>query len=149
MYWGGFGYKGTTNLAEVETRMDSVRYQKILKDNLLPSASKISGRGWIFQHDNAAVHSSNSTKQWIDNHKIRTLDWPSRSPDLNPMENLWGIVSRDVYKNGKQYNNVSQLKNEIQVAWSGISIDTLQNLNHSMKNRVCEVLMNHGRQTKY
>lgn len=41
------------------------------------------------------------------------MKWLSRSPDLNPIENLWGILSHAIYKNGKQYNNIKKLKKAI------------------------------------
>lgn len=41
------------------------------------------------------------------------MKWPSRSPNLNLIENLWGILSRAVYKNSKQYNNIKELENAI------------------------------------
>ena len=34
----------------------------------------------------------------------------ANSPDINIMENLWGILVREVYKNGKQFSNVEDLK---------------------------------------
>ena len=33
------------------------------------------------------------------------MDRPALSPDLNPIENLWGIVARQVYGQGTQYDS--------------------------------------------
>lgn len=96
MFWGGFGNNGTTPLAQISTRLDSEGYQDILKDNLLPYGTKIGGRGWIFQQDNASIHASTSTSEWCRRKNLRLLPWPSKSPDLNPIENLGGMLTRIV-----------------------------------------------------
>ncbi len=54
---------------------------------------------------------------------IRLLDWSALSPDLNPMENTWSILSRKIYENGKQYTSVNDLKTAIFNSWYEISPD--------------------------
>jgi hypothetical protein len=46
------------------------------------------------------------------------LEWPSVSPDLNILENVWGWLSRQLYGNGQQYHNVGQLTKATQAAWN-------------------------------
>ena len=59
----------------------------------------------IFQQDNIAIHPSKLTKDWFKTKDIEALDWPTKSPNLNPMENLGGILSRSVYKNKCQFED--------------------------------------------
>ncbi|RCN45532.1 hypothetical protein ANCCAN_08461 [Ancylostoma caninum] len=77
------------------------------------------------------------------------MQWPACSPDLNPTENLWAIVAREVYANGAQYNTVNDLKVAVLSAWASIPKDTIDNLVSSMKNRIYEVILNRGGPTKY
>ncbi len=62
---------------------------------MLPSADKLYGDAdFIFQQDLAPAHSAKGTKSWFNDHGVTVLDWPANSPDLNPIENLLGIVKR-------------------------------------------------------
>ncbi len=70
-------------------------YQEILEHFMLPSADKLYGDAYfIFQQDLAPAHTVKSTKSWFNDYGVTVLDWPANSPDLNPIEKLWGIVTR-------------------------------------------------------
>ncbi|OXA36697.1 Transposable element Tc3 transposase [Folsomia candida] len=132
-----------------EKKTDSAGYQDVLKANLIRQGSKIGGRGWIFQQDKASVHASRSTTDFLAAKNIRTLDWPARSPDLNPMENLWAELARRGYGHGRQYGIKRELEQAIHQEWANIPIETLRNLTDSMKRRIFEVILAHGGFTRY
>ena len=77
------------------------------------------------------------------------MDWPGLNPDLNPIENLWGIVARQVYGQGKQYDLKVSLTGAITKSWSEIDDLTVKSLIGSMKNCCIEVIAPKGGKTKY
>ncbi len=87
---------------------------------MLPSADQLfKDADFIFQQDLAPAHTAKSTKSWLNDHGIGVLDWPANSPDLNPVENLWGIVKRKM--RNKRPENADELKATIKETWASIS----------------------------
>uniref|UniRef100_A0A8R1EUT0 Uncharacterized protein n=1 Tax=Caenorhabditis japonica TaxID=281687 RepID=A0A8R1EUT0_CAEJA len=91
----------------------------------------------------------NSTRAFLASKKIKVLDWPACSPDLNLIESVWGILASSVYKTGKQYNSISEFKDAVKTEWSKIHPSYLENLSHSMPNRIFQVIQNNGGFTSY
>ena len=77
------------------------------------------------------------------------MEWPANSPDLNPMENLSGILCRSVYGDGKQYNNVGELRTSIISTWENVNVSVLQKLVNSMCDRVFKAVVKLGSFTGY
>lgn len=145
MVWGAFVGNQLLDLVVCEHTMNSEKYIDMLNKSLLPFVK----RGLKFMHDGATIHRSELTSNWLKEKGIGVIDWPAHSPDLNPMENLWGILTRAVYSNGRQFKNKNDLKEEVIKQWSLISTRTLSNLVKSMSERIVEVLSNKGGNTKY
>ena len=57
---------------------------------------------------------------------INVLDWPALSPDLNPVENVWALMVRNIYKNGTQYEDKVSLKAAITKECEDVPIETLE-----------------------
>ena len=90
-----------------------------------------------------------SRKTGLKQKDIEVLDWPTKSPDLNPIENLWRIFSRRVYKNKCQFKDWETLKSRIKQYWNEIPSVTLRKLIDSMQNKCVEVLQLKGNKCKY
>ncbi len=64
---------------------------------LVPFADQLFKEAYlIFQQDLAPAHTAKSIKSWLNDHGVGVLDWPAKLPDLNPIDNLWGVVKREM-----------------------------------------------------
>lgn len=117
--WGCVASAGTGNLVKVEGCIDSTQYQQILRNNVEESVTKLKlRRGWIFQQDNDPKHCSKSTRAFMQRNKYNVLEWPSQSPDLNIIENLWDDLKRAVH--ARQPSNLTELEMFWKEEWSKI-----------------------------
>lgn len=149
MVWGCFGYEAPGPLVVVDGKQNSRMYCGTLQSHLIPFAENELPSTWIFQQDNAAIHAAENTKSWFELHDVHLLPWPSRSPDCNPIENLWGILARQVYVNNSQYNSIADLTNAIMSEWEKLPLLIFNTLIDSMPRRCAAVLRMHGGKTKY
>jgi len=119
-------------------------YIKVLEDRLLPFLEENGERDFVYMQDNAPIHRSQKTQRFFNGQSVNVLDWPACSPDLKPIENIWGILAWRVYEKNKKFDIVTILKNEILKQWSLLDHNILKNLINSMPKRLFEVAKAQG-----
>ena len=136
-------------------KMTAPTYIAFLKEHFSPWYKKQSlafRNKMVFMQDNAPSHAAHLTTDFLKKVLVKKgeiMEWPACSPDLNPIENLWSILKREVYAGGKQYSSKEDLWNAIKITANGISSNTIKKLTSSMDQRLLSVVSNHGRYIKY
>ncbi len=126
--------------------MNSARYQKILKENVRPSVCDLKLKHtWVMQQDNDPKHTSKSTSEWLKKNKIKVLEWPNQSPDLNLIEMLDLKQSFHAWKP----SNVAELKQFCKEEWAKISPQQCERLIASYRKRLMAVVAAKGGTTSY
>lgn len=144
---GAFSRDGVGPLVKIEGIMNASKYCEILEGNMLPHFLEKMPPSSIFQQDNDPKHSSRLVRNYLSGHDVQVLDWPSQSPDLNPIENLWEILDREVKK--KNCSNLAELEKILKAEWEKIPLHTIVSLVDSMPSRLQAVIENKGYATKY
>lgn len=148
MVWGVMSARGIGTLKTITGTLKGTTYIDILGDYLVPAAHFMGyGDRFIFQEDNAPCHKARIVTEWKNNEGITTLPWPPQSPDLSPIENLWGIVASGIRM--EQPVSLNELEATVHRQWARITPPTCMNLIRSMPRRIQAVIDARGGHTKY
>ncbi len=129
MVWGCMSAAGTGELQFIVGTMNANMYCDILKQSMIPSLQRLGHRA-VFQHDNDPKHTSKMLR-------VKVMDWPSMSPDLNPIEHL------------RKVSNIHQVRDVFMEEWKRTPVVICEALVNSMPKRVKAVQENNGGHTKY
>lgn len=102
-----------------------------------------------FMQDNAPCHKSRKIKRWFEGTWIPMLPHPPKSPDVNPLENIWHILKDRIRARPHPPTSISELKLAVREAWESITIEEINLHVHSMPKRVEAVFEANGGNTKY
>ncbi len=127
--WGAVMSAGVAPLCFRKSKINAAVYQDILEHfsfHLLTSFLEM-----LISFCNrtlAPAHSEKTNSNWFSNHYITVLVWPADSHDLNPKENLWGIVKRTIIK--IRPINTDKLKAAIKATWASAVPQALHAMLH-------------------
>ena len=122
-----------------------------LKENLSRTHHKLVSSSTISRHLHEYGYKNvlpKSTHILTSDDKIpRLLDWPSNSPDVNPIENIWSIIKRKVEK--RKPKNIDELELFLTEEFYNVETNIAKNSVLSMENRCLSLISSKGERIKY
>ena len=152
MVWGAISVRGKSDLIITQGNIDATYYQdQILTPGLLPLLNNLPNRDNIeFQHDGCTVHTARTTQAFLQANNINVMTpWPPKSPDLNPIENIWSIIGTAVRNGPNPPRNPAEMADALRREWDAIDDWTIRRLIFSMRRRCSTVINANGGNTKY
>lgn len=98
----------------------------------------------LFQCDDAPVHKAGSRKKWFPQFVVEELEWPAQSPELKPIQHLWGELERRLEARPSLQTSLSDLTNVLLCEWAKIPTSILHHLVESLHRRVEAVIAAKG-----
>jgi len=148
MVWGAIGrdFKGPLIFVPEDVRSNAYIYQHLLGDfeKWIEQPNRIGRnpdgswrRPFTFQQDGAPAHTANSTQQWLKQHFpdfIKKDEWPPSSPDINPIELIWGILKTRV--NVEAHDSLESLEDALATEWNALTIEEINAVTDGWMDRI-------------
>ncbi|GFT05605.1 transposable element Tcb2 transposase [Trichonephila clavipes] len=134
MVWAGIMINGRTRLHVVAN--GTITGQRYIHEVLLPHVRLFRGAvgdKFVFMDDNATFHLTFAVQDCLDSEGIQRLVWPARSPDLNPIENVWDALRRHVAGRNYPPTNKNTLIRALTEEWDKLPQQLLDNVVQSMQ----------------
>lgn len=154
MVWGaiGYGFKSKLLIVRAGVKIDTEEYLPILRKFEKMAKERYGwteeggwAQQWTFQQDGAPSHRSRRTQQWLVDHfpdVILKGDWPAASPDINPIENIWGILKPKV--NAVAHTSLRSLRVALNREWGNLPIEVINKTIDGWPDRVKRMISARG-----
>ena len=148
MVWGGINHQSKTDLVVIRSNLNAQGYiNDVLRPVVVPFINNQNGPV-IFQQDNARPHMARVTTQFLQGNNINVMQWPSMSPDLSPIEQVWDELDKRVRRRQIQPNTLAQLEQVLVHEWNNLPRNVIRRYLRSMRRRCIAIINAAGGHTR-
>ena len=150
-FWGEFFLRGRTQLVETVGSFDRHMYRGIIDNHVLPFMYDVHDglASFVLQEASCGSHRAKSIADYLANEEVARMKWLPQSPDLNPIENLWGLMKTYLRKRAVHPKNPIDLFRILSNIWNTLPDSYFQKLVASMPKCIEMVCENKGGSSKY
>ena len=150
MVWAGISAQGKTDLHVIDNdTLTALRYVNEILDVYVSPYEGGVGENFILMDDNARAHRARITDQYLEQATIVRMEWPARSPNLNPIEHAWDMLQTVVSSRPVQPASVQELRQALLEEWDQIPQYKIRRFISSMRRRCQTVIEARGHHTRY
>lgn len=151
LIWGAIWFGGRSSLHIMRDNMNGERYAEVLRRYVPEIVQSLGDPAceWLFMEDNATSHKCQTATIAKQELGVRCLKWPAYSPDLNPIENAWSWLKREVRRALRVEHTIGDLVGLVQAKWDEMPQHIIDVWVLSMSRRCREVIERKGGCTHY
>ncbi|RWS20436.1 hypothetical protein B4U80_12078 [Leptotrombidium deliense] len=146
-------YHGLGTMTKIDGHLNSEKYMEILQTEIPKINDRFQHNNWYLVNDRSPIHTANTIKEYIRSLPVHDMNHPRKSPDLNPIENVFGELKRKIKKRIRSEGRIrrkEQLWNWMSDAWKEIAESNfVYHLYRTFPIRFYEVTNKHGHFSRF
>jgi len=111
----------------------------------VPAADLLYPHGWYLIQDNGPCHKDSAIEFVREN--LARISFPKRSPDLNPIENVWHLLKKEVRENLSK--TMDELEDCIHEEWIKLNDFLVSDISNSFESRLSQIIESNGERINY
>lgn len=151
--WGCITAQGVGYLTRIDSTMDTQLFIDIMNDEFIKTVEwyNFDKSQVKLLQDKDPKHTAKASQEWYKKNNVDLLYWPTYSPDLNPIENMWAYLKQLLHeKYAEPAVSLDDLWERIQVIWDSPAMNNMaKTVIHSMPKRCDLVIQNKGDHIHY
>lgn len=149
--WATFCWETLGPVVSLDATLTCSSYLNILADHVHPFMEAVFPDGdGLFQQGNTPCHTAKAVQGWFEEHdsQFKVLPWPRDFTHLNPIEQLWNVLDKQVRSTEAPPGSLEDLRGLLLRSWCQIPPRTFRRLVESVPQRLRAVSEAKGQRTR-